>query len=154
MLEDLADQWHSSAADEESLLKLVQTLRAELDRITERHERERKMEITSSAVRGVLAARKRRQKYFPERFFGEPAWDMLLELFASDIDGQRISIMSLCAAADAADATGVRWFGTLEQAGLTRREQDTEDKRRAWVQLTPKGRSAMRCYFLEVPETC
>ena len=154
MLEDLADQWRSGARDEESLLKLVQTLRAELDKIAERYERERISEIPSSVVRGVLAARKRRLEHFPELVFDEPAWDMLLKLFASELDGEPISVTSVCSASHVPDATASRWFGKLEKKGFVRRQQDPKDGRRAWVQLTPRGRSALRSYFLEAPETC
>lgn len=153
MHEDLADEWRGGAGDEESLMQLVRKLRAELDEIVERHERERKSEIKSSVVRGVLAARKRRLNYFPERIFEEPAWEILLELFASELEGEPISISSACSASNAAASTSLRWFRMLEKEGLVRIKEDTKDRRRKWAQLAPRGRSALRRYFLDAPET-
>lgn len=45
--------------------------------------------LTASAVRAIIRARRIRDRYFHAELFADPAWDMLLDLMAARLDGQR-----------------------------------------------------------------
>ena len=79
--------------------------------------------------------------------FGEPAWDILLDLYASELMGKRISVTSACIASCTPTTTALRWLAELEGQGLVFRDLDTKDKRRIFVCLTDDGRSRMGAYF-------
>lgn len=149
MLESFAGDSQTSTHDEEALLRLVRTLQKQLDDLLERYQREQSDEVTSAVVRGVIAARQRRLRYFDKSLFNEPAWDILLELFACEIEDKPISITSLCYASLAAPTTALRWFCLLEERGFLRREPDKVDGRRQFVHLTSVGNAALNGYFLD-----
>jgi predicted transcriptional regulator len=71
--------------------------------------------------------------------FGEPAWDILLDLFASEAEGKSVSISSACLAAAVPMTTALRWVSRLEEEGLIERSA-TGDRRRINVHLTRSGR--------------
>ena len=99
------------------------------------------------AVKSVLRARRRRDRLFDGEVFADPAWDMLLELYALHLDNRRESISSLCIAAQVPATTALRWIVRLEQDGLAVRSDDPKDGRRSWIELTDKGVERMRGYF-------
>jgi len=87
--------------------------------------------------------RTRRRSFFSAEIFGEPAWDILLDLFVAKVRGLRISVTSACIASQVPPTTALRWLTVLEDHGLIAREPDLLDGRRAWVQLTECGFKAM-----------
>ena len=87
--------------------------------------------------------RERRKRYFRPDLLGEPAWDMLLDLFLARADGLRLSVSSVCIGSRVPLTTALRWLAILEGEGLTCRKQDEADKRRSWIELTPTGAQAM-----------
>ena len=97
----------------------------------------------------IYRARRRRLAYFEESLFGEPAWDMLLDLFVNKALGRRINTTSLCLAADVPQATGLRYIGLLESKGLVRRRPAPDDGRLTLVDLTPLGYKQMRRYVVD-----
>lgn len=99
------------------------------------------------AVRSVIRARRLRDQHFPAELFADPAWDMLLDLYAARLEGRRVSVSSLCIAAAVPPTTALRWIGTMHDAGLFGREPDPTDKRRAHITLTERAAAAMRGYF-------
>ncbi|BDI61499.1 hypothetical protein MACH05_20590 [Qipengyuania nanhaisediminis] len=80
-----------------------------------------------------------REKSLPNKLLGEPAWDMLLELFCAKVSGTRLSIKSASIASGARDTTALRVIGQLMEAGLVERTQSSDDKRVKLLSLTPKG---------------
>lgn len=98
-------------------------------------------------VRRVQKARKIRATFFGEDLFGDPAWDILLELYSCELGQQRISVSSASAAADVPATTALRWMAVLEEKNLVAREKDPLDGRRVWISLTSHGRLLMDRYF-------
>jgi DNA-binding MarR family transcriptional regulator len=76
--------------------------------------------------------------------FGEPAWDILRDLFISYAEHRKISIMSAGLAGHASTTTALRWVWALEDAHLVNRKLDQSDKRRSFVSLAPGGLRFMR----------
>ena len=95
-------------------------------------------------------ARQMRARHLDENLFGEPAWDMLLDLFINKSSGFRTSVKSLCVASNVPETTALRWIGLLIDASLVYRENDNTDRRRVFISLTPRGLAAIRRYFIDV----
>jgi hypothetical protein len=104
--------------------------------------------LTARDVREVIRARRLRDQYFERGLFEDPAWDMLLDLFAAELEQTRVSVSSLCIAAAVAPTTALRWIAKMTEAGVFVRQADPFDKRRAFMALSPKARDGMRDYFL------
>jgi DNA-binding MarR family transcriptional regulator len=98
-------------------------------------------------VREILKARAARRKFFNEQLFADPAWDMLLELYALKCEDLRISVSKLSHAAGVPGTTALRWIDKLEQEQLLFRKDDPLDGRRIWIELSDKGLERMRAYL-------
>lgn len=113
-------------------------LQEELPQRSERpptNEAEAKQRLVSS----VLQLRRERGALFEASLFGEPAWDILLELYLADLRHVRHSVSGICRLSDAPSTTALRWISKLESSGLITKEGDARDARRSWVKLTNKG---------------
>lgn len=101
----------------------------------------------AAEVRSVIRARRLRDAHFPPDLFADPAWDMLLDLYAAELEHRRVSVSSLCIAAAVPGTTALRWIGTMTAAGLFERHADQHDRRRAYVALTDDARRSLSGYF-------
>jgi hypothetical protein len=92
-------------------------------------------------------ARRLREAVFEDRaLFGEPAWNVLLDLFIAERQGKRMSVKSACIGAAAPLTTAFRWLRILEAKGYVQREHDGTDARRSYISLTPMGLERMTGY--------
>ncbi|PKP89931.1 MAG: transcriptional regulator [Alphaproteobacteria bacterium HGW-Alphaproteobacteria-14] len=103
-------------------------------------------------ARKTYGLRRKRAAIFgnPE-LFGEPAWDILLDLFIAQAEDKPVSVSSACIGSAAPATTGLRWLGVLADEGLIVRENDAGDNRRVLVRLSHTGVKAME-RFLEAVE--
>jgi len=101
-------------------------------------------------VRRILRQRQLRARFFDGDLFGDPAWDMLLDLTAARVEHTRVSVTSLCIASGVPPTTALRWIGQMTDAGLLQRVDDETDRRRAFIVLTDKAADAMARYFAEL----
>ena len=69
--------------------------------------------------------------------FGDPAWDILLDLYVAKARGKLISVSSSCIAAGTSNTTGLRWLRRLERSGAIVRRPDPTDARRSFLELQP-----------------
>ena len=99
-------------------------------------------------ARKTYALRRKRAAIFgnPD-LFGEPAWDILLDLYIAHGEGKQVSVSSACIGSAAPATTGLRWLSVLADQGLVVRENDPEDHRRVLVRLTRAGLAAMDRFF-------
>lgn len=102
--------------------------------------------VSAATVRGAIRARRLRDQFFASDLFADPAWDMLLDLFAARLEGGHVSVSSLCIASAVPPTTALRWITTLTDAGLVARQEDPADKRRAFIVLTARGTAGMQGY--------
>jgi hypothetical protein len=79
--------------------------------------------------------------------FADPAWDILLDLFASRLEGKQISTSSACIASCVPVTTALRWLTALEASGMVRKLADRRDKRRVYVEITDLGMERITRYF-------
>lgn len=101
-------------------------------------------------ARAELRRRRQRDRFFTADTFAEPAWDMLLDLYAAHYEGHPVSVSSLCIAAAVPATTALRWIKTLEDAGWFERSCDPLDGRRIFIALSESSRVAMDKYFFEI----
>lgn len=89
-------------------------------------------------VHGYLVARRARGAVLEGDWFADPAWDLLLDLFAAQYLGRRVSISSACIAANVPPTTALRWIDKLVEEGALVREDDPADGRRSYLELAPE----------------
>lgn len=87
----------------------------------------------------IVRMRRTRDKFFGRDLFGEPAWDILLELYAAKGTGRKVSVSGACYATGVPLSTALRWIVRLEKCGWIRRFNDPLDKRRAWLTLSDEA---------------
>lgn len=98
----------------------------------------------------LYADRRLRERTFLSSLFGEPAWDMLLDLFVQAERERPVCVSSLCIASASPSTTALRHIQILRNAGLVQISADQSDARRRLATLTPAGMGAMRSYLVEV----
>jgi DNA-binding MarR family transcriptional regulator len=103
-------------------------------------------------VRTAIRARSSRTDFFNARLFSDPAWDILLELYLSELLQRRISVSALGGSGGIAPTTVLRWLDILRTNGLIERTDDPLDARRVFVSLSPKASKAMHDYFAALGE--
>jgi len=106
-------------------------------------------EASAHIAKRYLRARRERARLFPEELFADPAWDILLDLYVAQANKQRISISAACIASGVPSTTGLRWIGRLEELGLVRRNDDPNDRRRAYIALTPTAVSRVERWIAD-----
>ena len=93
-------------------------------------------------ARGIYRDRRARETFFDkQRIFGEPAWDVLLDLYIASFHNTNVTVTSACAAANVPVTTALRWLSLLEADGLVVRSRDA--RLRMFVSLTPKATELM-----------
>jgi DNA-binding MarR family transcriptional regulator len=83
--------------------------------------------------------------------FSEPAWEMLLNLYAAEGAG-RLTVSGLALQSGSSKATALRWIDYLEHERLIEREAHPTDQRVAFVKLTEEGKEALGGYLSDVTE--
>lgn len=101
----------------------------------------------------LYRARRRRKHFFPPELFGEPAWDLLLDLFIARLRNKRVSVTSACYAADVPSTTALRWLGILADRNLIERFDSKTDQRVTWVRLTTYATNLMQEFFSDMANT-
>lgn len=95
------------------------------------------------AVANLYRVRRLRDEILGKDLFGEPTWDILLDLYAMHQQGRECSVKSVCIASAVAPTTALRWFNVLLRKGLLTRLDDPRDGRRSIVHISEKGLRAM-----------
>lgn len=94
-------------------------------------------------ARNVYQFRRSRRRTFDEELFGEPGWDILLDLYIADAEGKNLPVTSVCIGAAVPATTALRWIKLLENQRFVVREFDTSDARRTYIKLSDTGRRKM-----------
>jgi DNA-binding MarR family transcriptional regulator len=109
-------------------------------------------ELGASVLKLALAGReiaRLRARMFPDTDFASSGWDVMLEIFVQEAQGERVSL----------DQLGVdnRWpplavhrsVNMLIDRGLVARAFKEAGTRDVWISLTPAGRDKMSAFLLE-----
>ncbi len=94
-------------------------------------------------ARETYNIRRRRARFLPMDLFGEPTWDILLDLYVATRENRPVPTTSACIGANVPPTTALRWLRILEARGLVDREEDGRDGRRTFVRLSELGLTAM-----------
>lgn len=105
-------------------------------------------DIALANARAAMRRRLLRQQLIgaPE-LFGDPAWEMLIDLFVHECERKRLSISALCVTSSIPMSSALRLAQRLCDAGITRRVPDPIDGRRTFIRLDPVIAHRMRAYF-------
>lgn len=98
-------------------------------------------------TRERIRERRFRDRIFSPDLFSDPAWDMLLDLYAAHYENQQVSVSSLCIAASVPSTTALRWIRTMSDAGFLERTRDATDGRRIFIHLSENARQKLDQYF-------
>lgn len=98
-------------------------------------------------VRSILHLRQMRAMYMPADWFSDPAWDLLLHLYQAHLDGQEMTVGDLIDQTGLKPTTASRWLDCIANRDWLSRRRCEQDHRRIFVELTPKGATAMDNYF-------
>ncbi|GLI99075.1 hypothetical protein Sbs19_28930 [Sphingobium sp. BS19] len=101
-------------------------------------------------IRALVAVRRRRMERLAISHMGEPAWDILLDVYACQLEGIRLPITAVGIMAAIPAATAQRWIKRLTQQGMLVRVADAGDRRRAYISLAPGTWEAMRAWHADV----
>lgn len=105
------------------------------------------VQVAAADVRKAIRARRLRSRPFPDVLFEDPAWDMLLDLYAAHLERAQVSVSSLCIASAVPPSTALRWISKMTEDGLFVREPDPFDRRRAFMALSEAALDRMNRYF-------
>ena len=146
------------ADDPPGLVSSLRTLARAMLALTEADQAERAEPRANGERRqwGKLARslhreRARRADFFPPELFGEPAWDILLDLYAAAKANELRSIKAICLSSQAPEATALRHIDQLTARGLVERKPDRTDRRRKYLSLTALGERKMQDYLASMP---
>ncbi len=104
-------------------------------------------------VRWVMRRRMlRRQLIGSADLFGEPAWDMLLDLFAHECENKPLAMSSLCISAEMPTSSAMKLIQRLCDADILERIPDPHDGRRSLMRIAPGVARTLRAYFAEGTE--
>ena len=128
---------------------------SDLDDAVLDQERSHDVANTVGVLRRIIRERRVRERFFKEARFGEPAWDIILDLTLAWFEGKTVAVSSLCIASGVPMSTAMRWINEMIEAGLIDRWIDPTDGRRNLMQVSPTTRDAMLRYLaaLNVSET-
>lgn len=95
----------------------------------------------------LLMARRLREEVLGANLFSDPAWDILLDVYAGEARGVKIQISSLAPMSGIPSSTARRWADRLVRLGLLERERDEKDRRQTYVRLSRYGHTRIRLFI-------
>jgi DNA repair protein RadC len=102
----------------------------------------------ANARRSVRRHFLRRQLIGADGLFGEPAWDMLLELFIAHCEGATVPTGALGIGSGLSSSSAQRLVQRLIDARLISSAPDPDDRRRHFVSLSPEIAHRLTAYFV------
>ena len=100
-------------------------------------------------IRGLLKKESRRRCIGGGHVFGDPAWEMLLDLMLAKIEGRRVSVSSACIASGAPMSTALRLVGRLVEEDVLRKLPDPTDRRRHFLVINAQFEQPLLEYLTE-----
>ncbi len=95
-------------------------------------------------------ARRVREELIPSANFGEPAWDLLLDLFAHSIEGKEIQKSSAQIAAHCPPTTALRYISSLVEEGMISEPRSETDGRMVHLGLTDAALVSVGSYLMNI----
>ncbi len=105
--------------------------------------------VSTDFIRALLRNEAKRRKLGGGVLFGDPAWDMLLDLLLAKLEGRTVSVSSACIASGAPTTTALRLINRLIDENILYRLQDERDGRRNFLGIHADIEDALRNYLVE-----
>ena len=102
------------------------------------------------AARLILQRRRLSADEFGDDMFGEPAWEMLLELYVREGSGASTTSAELFATTRTPQSTAERWLRQLEADGLLYRRSHAVEPSTDFVELSDRARASLERYFVAI----
>lgn len=136
------DQKHELRAMGQRLIAMVGGERNTMDlKPTEEHTFD---EDLVAFAQCEIRRRQARHRSLPSDFFGEGAWNIILDLFVMGERGKPVSITDACIASCLPPTTALRYIRALIELELVVRIDDPKDARRSRLRLSEKGHLDLR----------
>jgi len=93
--------------------------------------------------RRALHIRDERRRFLPPTYFGEPAFDILLDLLLGHCEDRIVYVNDACVASHTPISTALRWIRILVKDGYATRHRDEGDLRRTKLRITASGKATL-----------
>lgn len=100
-------------------------------------------QLTEDHIQSVLAVRRARSAILGGNLFSDPAWDILLELYAAKLGHRRMSLTELALSIEIPVSTTGRWLSALVSHGLVQSTPDNDHAGNDFLRLTDDGATRM-----------
>jgi FixJ family two-component response regulator len=104
-------------------------------------------QVTADFIRGLLRTEAKRRKLGNGVLFGDPSWDMLLDLLVAKLEGRQVSVSSACIASGAPTTTALRLVNRLVGDDILNRIPDERDGRRDFLVINPQIEAPLLAYL-------
>jgi CheY-like chemotaxis protein len=101
-------------------------------------------------IRRLLRNEAKRRQLGNGALFGDPAWDMLLDLTIARLEGRHVSVSSACIASGAPTTTALRLVNRLVSESILCRIPDEKDGRRDFLVIDPAIEEPLINYLNEL----
>lgn len=98
-------------------------------------------------ARELIHHRRQRRRFFSTMVFGEPAWEMLLALFAHTPGEEGMTAEKLISSVEVPASVGKRWIDYLERERLLVRHAAGADEATSVISLTPEAEARLTSYI-------
>lgn len=95
----------------------------------------------------LLKQRELRKDFLFEDLLGEPAWQIMLELFIARVEGKKLMTTSLCIGSGASTSTALRYIGELQDRGWIVSQRSELDNRLRLLEMSDEGFFKMGAYL-------
>jgi CheY-like chemotaxis protein len=106
-------------------------------------------EMLTAFIRELLKKEARKREIGAGELFGDPAWEMLLDLLLARIESRQVSVSSACIASGAPMSTALRLVRRLVSSDVLVRVPDEHDRRRNFLVINPKIEEPLIDYLSE-----
>lgn len=108
---------------------------------------------SDNLFKDLIKARRARAEFFGAHLFNDPAWDILLETYVSDLDEEPLLISTLLYNSLVPATSMLRWIKVLVSEGWVETSKDDLQAPQVIVKLSNTGRRAMWRYLAANAQT-
>lgn len=119
---------------------------------SDRHHEDTGARALRNAETSVRRRILRNQLLGASEHFGEPAWNILLDLFIHEAKSQPLSMSALCITAGIPTSSAMKLIQRMCDDGILKRSPDISDGRRSLITISPDIAHRLRAYFAEETE--
>lgn len=101
------------------------------------------VQITEDHIQSLISARRGREELFGRHLFSDPAWDIILELYAANLAKRRMSASELARTIGAPQSVITRWIRALADAKIVSPQWNAHDLASPTIELTQEAASKM-----------